>query len=168
MINSGAITVHSLIQVKHGLHSAEILRRFMSELAGRELSFDESVYDSEVKTAYRNLSIGYMLRTVGILETDPVDIVNGYIRQCAIMVTVKDLVRMGSVLANGGVDPKTGKRLLNRSVVRQVLSVMMSCGMYDAAGDWLSTVGIPAKSGVAGVSWVCYRVRSVWLLFHLD
>ena len=150
MINSGAITVHSLIQVKHGLHSAEILRRFMSELAGRELSFDESVYDSEVKTAYRNLSIGYMLRTVGILETDPVDIVNGYIRQCAIMVTVKDLVRMGSVLANGGVDPKTGKRLLNRSVVRQVLSVMMSCGMYDAAGDWLSTVGIPAKSGVAG------------------
>ncbi len=49
MINSGAITVHSLIQVKHGLHSAEILRRFMSELAGRELSFDESVYDSEVK-----------------------------------------------------------------------------------------------------------------------
>lgn len=55
MINSGAITVHSLIQVKHGLHSAEILRRFMSELAGRELSFDESVYDSEVKTAYRNL-----------------------------------------------------------------------------------------------------------------
>ena len=49
MINSGAITVHSLIQVKHGLHSAEILRRFMSELAGRELSFDESVYDSKSK-----------------------------------------------------------------------------------------------------------------------
>ncbi|WP_139102716.1 glutaminase, partial [Acinetobacter baumannii] len=60
MINSCAITVHSWIQVKHGLHSAEILRRFVSELAIRELSFDESVYDSEVKTAYRNLAIGYM------------------------------------------------------------------------------------------------------------
>ena len=150
MINSGAITTHSLIPIKDDLESAEILRQFMSALAGRELRFDEAVYESEVKTAYRNLSIGYMLRTVGILETDPVDIVNGYIRQCSILVTVKDLVRMGSVLANGGVDPKTGKRLLNRSVVRQVLSVMMSCGMYDAAGDWLSTVGIPAKSGVAG------------------
>ncbi|MCH7294639.1 glutaminase [Acinetobacter higginsii] len=150
MINSGAITTHSLIPVKEDLSGAEILRRFMSELAGRELQFDDAVYESEVKTAYRNLSIGYMLRTVGILETDPVDIVNGYIRQCAILVTVKDLVRMGSVFANGGVDPKTGKRLLNRAVVRQVLSVMMSCGMYDAAGDWLTTVGIPAKSGVAG------------------
>lgn len=150
MINSGAITTHSLIPIKENLSSAEILRQFLSELAGRELRFDDAVYDSEVKTAYRNLSIGYMLRTVGILETDPVDIVNGYIRQCSILVTVKDLVRMGSVLANGGVDPKTGKRLLNSAVVRQVLSVMMSCGMYDAAGDWLTTVGIPAKSGVAG------------------
>ncbi len=150
MINSGAITTHSLIPVKDNVSSAEILRQFMSELAGRELCFDDSVYRSEIKTAYRNLSIGYMLRTVGILETDPVDIVNGYIRQCSILVTVKDLVRMGSVLANGGVDAQTGKRLLNRSVVRQVLSVMMSCGMYDAAGDWLTTVGIPAKSGVAG------------------
>lgn len=150
MINSGAITTHSLIPAKENLSSAEILRQFLSELAGRELRFDDAVYDSEVKTAYRNLSIGYMLRTVGILETDPVDIVNGYIRQCSILVTVKDLVRMGSVFANGGVDPKTGKRLLNSAVVRQVLSVMMSCGMYDAAGDWLTTVGIPAKSGVAG------------------
>ena len=150
MINSGAITTHSLISIKEGLQGAEILREFMSELAGRELRFDDAVYQSEVKTAYRNLSIGYMLRTVGILESDPVDIVNDYIRQCSILVTVKDLVRMGSVLANGGVDPKTGKRLLNRAVVRQVLSVMMSCGMYDAAGDWLTTVGIPAKSGVAG------------------
>ncbi|WP_130803225.1 glutaminase [Acinetobacter ihumii] len=150
MINSGAITTHSLIPTDGSQSSAEILRAFMSELAGRELHFDEQVYASEIKTAYRNLSIGYMLRTVGILETDPVHIVNGYIRQCSIRVTVKDLVRMGSVLANGGVDPKTGKRLLNREVVRQVLSVMMSCGMYDAAGDWLTTVGIPAKSGVAG------------------
>ena len=150
MINSGAITTHSLIPIKDNISSAEILRQFMSELAGRELCFDDSVYHSEIKTAYRNLSIGYMLRTVGILETDPVDIVNGYIRQCSILVTVKDLVLMGSVLANGGVDAQTGKRLLNRSVVRQVLSVMMSCGMYDAAGDWLTTVGIPAKSGVAG------------------
>lgn len=57
---------------------------------------------------------------------------------------------MTSVLANGGVQAETGKRILSRAVVRQVLSVMMTCGMYDAAGDWLSTVGIPAKSGVAG------------------
>ncbi|WP_180076717.1 glutaminase [Acinetobacter sp. YH12251] len=150
MINSGAITTHSLLP--HDEHStrAEMLREFLSELAGRELSFDEAVYQSEVKTAFRNLSIGYMLRTVGVLEEDPENVVNGYIRQCAILVMVKDLAKMASVLANGGVQAATGKRLLSRSVVRQVLSVMMTCGMYDAAGDWLTTVGIPAKSGVAG------------------
>lgn len=150
MINSGAITAHSLIPFDAQTSRAENLRRFLSELAGRELQFDASVYQSELNTAFRNLSIGYMLRTVGILENDPVEIVNGYIQQCAINVTVKDLAQMASVLANGGVQASTGKRLLSREVVRHVLSVMMSCGMYDAAGDWLTTVGIPAKSGVAG------------------
>ncbi|KGT48720.1 glutaminase [Acinetobacter sp. HR7] len=150
MINSGAITTHSLIPYKKTVARAEQIRRFLSALAGRELSFDEQVYQSEIKTAFRNMSIGYMLRTVGVLEDDPKEMVNGYIKQCAIKVTVKDLAVMTSVLANGGIQPKTGKRLLDRSVVRQVLSVMLSCGMYDAAGDWLTTVGIPAKSGVAG------------------
>lgn len=150
MINSGAITTHSLLPQTRKTDRAEQLRMFMSALAGRELTFDEQVYQSELATAFRNLSIGYMLRTVGVLDTDPVDIVQGYIRQCAIKVTVKDLAQMTSVLANGGIQAKTGKRLLSRSVVRQVLSVMMTCGMYDAAGDWLSSVGIPAKSGVAG------------------
>ena len=91
-----------------------------------------------------------MLRTVGVLEEDPEAIVNGYIKQCSIKVTVKDLAMIAGVLANGGIQPQTGKKLLDRSVVRQVLSVMLTCGMYDAAGDWLTTVGIPAKSGVAG------------------
>lgn len=150
MINSGAITTHSLIPVKKKVSRAEHLRRFLSELAGRELSFDEQVYQSELDTAFRNLSIGYMLRTVGVLEEDPIDIVHGYIHQCAIKVTVKDLANMASVLANGGLQAKTGKRILERDVARQVLSVMMTCGMYDAAGDWLTSVGIPAKSGVAG------------------
>ena len=122
----------------------------LSGLAGRELSFDEQVYNSEIKTAFRNMSIGYMLRTVGVLDEDPKEIVHGYIKQCAIKVTVKDLAVITSILANGGVHPKTGKRMLDRALVRQLLSVMLTCGMYDAAGDWLTTVGIPAKSGVAG------------------
>lgn len=150
MINSGAITTHALIPIHAKFSRAEQLRQFLSTLAGRELSFDEQVYQSELKTAFRNLSIGYMLRTAGVLDEDPVAVVEGYIRQCAILVTVQDMVQMGNVLANGGIHAQTGKRLLSRAVVRQVLSVMMSCGMYDAAGDWLTNVGIPAKSGVAG------------------
>lgn len=75
---------------------------------------------------------------------------DGYIRQCAASVTVRDLALMAATLANGGVQPNTGERLFSRTTTRHLLGVMTSCGMYDAAGDWLTTVGIPAKSGVAG------------------
>ena len=146
MINSGAMTVHALL----GEGGAEQIRALLSELAERELVFDEKVYQSERQTAFRNLSIAYMLRTFGVIEQDPQQVVEGYIRQCAILVTVQDLAKMASVLANGGVQASSGKRIFSAAVVRQVLSVMLSCGMYDAAGDWLSHVGIPAKSGVAG------------------
>ena len=102
MINSGAITTHSLIPFDAQTDRAEKLRQFLSQLAGRELEFDHQVYQSELDTAFRNLSIGYMLRTVGVLESDPVEIVNGYIKQCAIKVTVNDLAKMSSVLGGGG------------------------------------------------------------------
>lgn len=65
-------------------------------------------------------------------------------------MTVRDLSLMGATLANGGVHPCSGRRVLSRAVARQTMSVMAGCGMYDAAGRWLTTVGIPAKSGVAG------------------
>lgn len=65
-------------------------------------------------------------------------------------MTVTDLALMATTLANGGVQPRTGERLLEPHLVRHVLSVMMSAGMYDAAGDWLTSVGIPSKSGVPG------------------
>lgn len=150
MINSGAITTHSLIPRAGDSCRAELMREFFSELAGRELSFDRAIFQSEMNTAYRNLSIGYSLRNVNILESDPIEIVESYIKQCSIKVTVKDLVNMTSVLVNGGMLPRTGKRMLSHKTVRQVLTVMTTCGMYDAAGDWLANIGIPAKSGVAG------------------
>lgn len=150
MINSGAITVHSLVPTEENSDRAETVRQFFSKLAGRELSFDLSIFRSEKDTAFRNLSIGYSLRNFNILESDPIEIVESYVKQCAIMVTVKDLVNMMSVLVNDGILPRTGERILSHKTVRQVLTVMTTCGMYNAAGDWLANVGIPAKSGVSG------------------
>lgn len=150
MINSGAITIHSLIPKADNACRAETVRQFFSELAGRELSFDMAIFESEKETAFRNLSIGYSLRNFNILESDPIEIVESYVKQCSINVTVKDLVNMMSVLVNDGILPRTGERLLSHQTVRQVLTVMTTCGMYNAAGDWLATVGIPAKSGVSG------------------
>ncbi|MFW0790248.1 glutaminase [Gordonia sp. CPCC 205333] len=150
MINAGAITAHSLIRADDPDERFARLLKLYSDAAGRELDVDERVYTSEARTGHRNLAMGHLLRSVNILDCDPVDIVNGYFRQCSIRVTTADLALMAATLANGGVQPLTGEQVLPARAVRQVLSVMTSCGMYDAAGDWLSAVGIPAKSGVSG------------------
>ncbi|HTW14229.1 MAG TPA: glutaminase [Nocardioides sp.] len=143
MINAGALTVHALID------DETVLRGF-SAFAGRELEVDEAVFTSELETADRNRAIAFMLRSHGIVEADAQQVVEGYTRQCSVLVTVRDLALMAATLANGGVQPVTGQRVVPDEVTRQVMAVMATCGMYDAAGDWFTSVGIPAKSGVAG------------------
>ena len=152
MINAGAITTHSLAG-PIGLSPAERTERVvrgLSAFAGRPLSVDESVCASEMENAHRNLAIANMLRSYGILTEDPRAVVEGYIRQCSVLVTTRDLAMMAATLANGGVNPLSGEQVVDERVLRHVLSVMFTCGMYDAAGDWATQVGIPAKSGVAG------------------
>jgi glutaminase A len=152
MINAGAITAHSLV-VNPNATSEERTDRIltaMSRLAGRQLHVDEEVYEAELEDADRNMGIGYMLKAAGIISCRPAEAVKGYIRQCSINVNVKDLAMMAATLCNAGVNPVTGEKIMPADSVRQVLSVMTTCGMYDAAGDWVSRVGIPAKSGVAG------------------
>ena len=91
-----------------------------------------------------------MLRSHDILTENPTGVVEGYTRQCSLLVTVQDLAMMAATLANYGIQPVTGEQVVPKTVVRQVLSVMFTCGMYNAAGDWATQVGIPAKSGVGG------------------
>lgn len=152
MINIGALTTHSLIGPSDLDPSErfERVRAGLSAFAGRELTIDEEVLSSEMATADRNRSLAYMAKATGALLGDPLDQVEGYIRQCSLTITTADLAMMGATLANAGVNPLTGRRVVSPLVVRQVLSVMTTCGMYDAAGDWVSAVGIPAKSGVSG------------------
>ena len=148
MINAGAITTHSLVGPP-GATQGERMERVISGLsafAGRRLSVNERVYESELEHAHRNYAIAHMLRLTG----DPTVAVQGYTRQCSLMVTVKDLALMAATLANYGVHPVTGEQVVPKDVVRQVLSVMFTCGMYNAAGDWATQVGVPAKSGVGG------------------
>lgn len=152
MINAGAITTHALLvgTEANQRERVERARSFFSRLAGRQLRVDERVCASELGTADRNLAIAHMLANYGIIDTDVHSTVEGYTRQCSILITVKDLSMMAATLATGGLQPVTGERIMEPSVARQVMAVMAAAGMYDAAGDWLTRVGIPAKSGVAG------------------
>lgn len=151
MINAGAIATHALVggRIPQAERDREIQAMY-SAFAGRDLGIEEAVFRSEVETGHRNMGLAHLMKSFGIIKCDPVEAVTGYFRQCALSVDVRDLAVMAATLANGGRNPVDGQQILDHGIVRQVLSVMTSCGMYDAAGDWLTTVGIPAKSGVAG------------------
>ncbi|WP_405492719.1 glutaminase A [Nocardia sp. NBC_00511] len=150
MINAGAIAAASLVKGRDAADRFDRIRQSYSRFAGRDLRLNEAVYASEARTGYRNRAIGYLLRGAGIIDIDPDEAVDRYFRQCSIDVTCRDLAVMAATLANNGVNPLTRERALSRPLVEQVLSVMTTCGMYDAAGDWVTTVGLPAKSGVGG------------------
>lgn len=152
MINAGAMTVTQLI---NGVDSSveervEHIRKYLSRLAGRDLSIDFQTCDSELEHAERNLSLAHMLRNYDIIQDDAHDAVTTYTLQCSTKVNVKDLAVISATLANGGIQPVTGERILDPDVCRLTQAVMSSAGMYDGAGRWMAEVGIPAKSGVSG------------------
>ena len=150
MINAGAIASASLIAGKSPQIKLRRLLETFALYAGRELTLDEAVCQSESKTGFRNRAIGNMLRNFNILTDDPNPVVELYFQQCSISVNARDLGIMAATLANQGLNPITGKQALRGEYVESVLSVMGSCGMYDYAGEWMYSVGMPAKSGVAG------------------
>src|SRR5262249_28502955 len=125
---------------------AGILGRY----AGHPLDLDQAVYESERSTGDRNRSIAYLMRSFGTLDGDVAEVVDAYFQQCSLLVTSRDLAMMAATLANRGVNPATGERALDARYVENVLAVMGTCGMYDYAGEWAYTVGLPAKSGVSG------------------
>lgn len=150
MINAGAIATASFVPGESGDDRLEALLGWFSEIAGRELSVDESVYRSESETGHRNRAIAHLLRNTDILTDDPENTLDLYFKQCSFSVNCTDLAVMASCLAAGGIQPKTGKRVMGEETVRGVLSIMSTCGMYDFAGGWTFDIGMPAKSGVAG------------------
>lgn len=150
MINAGAITATGMVPGKDFEDRFEKVRSRFSEFAARDLRVDESVYQSESRTGFRNRAIANLLRNFEMLD-DPVDeAVEVYFKQCSILVNCRDLAVMAASLANEGMNPITHKRVLEPENVEKVLSVMSTCGMYDYSGEWIFNVGLPAKSGVGG------------------
>jgi len=150
MVNAGAIAVAELMDgASQEQRTANMLALF-GDLAGRPLGIDEVVFRSEEATGHRNRAIAYMMLNTGMIKRDPNDVLDLYFRQCSVNVTTRDLAIMAATLANDGTNPITGKKVFQAEYVRDVLSVMNSCGMYDYAGEWAYEVGMPAKSGVSG------------------
>jgi glutaminase len=150
MINAGAIAIASLIK-KTGDHcGVQAFVQRMGLAAGRPLQIDEAVLASEAATGNRNRAIAYLMLNFGIIDEGVADTLHQYFSQCSVLVNARDLAMMAATLANMGANPVTGERVFDFQFIKDVLTVMFTCGLYDHAGEWAYRVGLPAKSGVAG------------------
>lgn len=150
MINAGAIATTSLIQGSNPTDRLNRLLNMFRRYIGREVYVDISTFWSEKATGHRNRAMAHLMLNFGMLNGDIEEALDLYFQQCALLVNCQDLATMAAALANQGQHPITGERVLKPEYVRDVLSVMYTCGMYNFAGEWAFRVGIPAKSGVSG------------------
>ncbi|SKC72139.1 L-glutaminase [Krasilnikoviella flava] len=150
MVNAGALATTALMPGASFGEQWENVRGGLSAFAGRQLELDDEVYRSESATNMRNKAIARLLQSYGRIEVDPLEVVDVYTRQCALRVSAHDLAVMGATLADGGVNPVTGERVVSGQVCRDTLAVLAATGMYERSGEWLFEIGLPAKSGVAG------------------
>ena len=150
LVNSGAIATTDLITGTDYAERIKNLLGMLANYAGHPVFVDNATFISERTTGHRNRAIAHLMLNFGMIEDRVDETLELYFQQCSVLVTCHDLAVMAATLANGGVNPVTGVRALSTEHVKDVLSIMYSCGMYDYSGEWGYLVGLPAKSGVCG------------------
>ncbi|XP_050724458.1 glutaminase liver isoform, mitochondrial-like isoform X4 [Eriocheir sinensis] len=158
LVNAGSIIINSLLYslVKPEMSSSEkfdFVQTYFKRLAGGEnIGFSNGTFLSERENADRNYSLGYYMRENKCFpeKCDLMSSLDLYFQCCSMEVTAESVSVMAATLANGGICPTTGEQVLKPNAVRDVLSLMHSCGMYDYSGQFAFKVGLPAKSGVCG------------------
>ena len=152
-INAGAIVVtDALISHYHDDYKAfEVILGFIRNIADDpSLSFDPEVSASEMEHGFRNLSLAHLMKSFGNLDNDPRTVVQTYFKHCAITMSSDTLARAMLYLANSGSDPISGRNFITPRQTRRINAVMLTCGHYDASGEFAFHVGLPGKSGVGG------------------
>ncbi len=150
MVNAGAIATTSLVPGESADEKWRFLVDGLSRFAGRDLKLNNTVLASERAANHRNQGMALLLENYGRMYCDPLLATDVYTRQCSLEVTAKDLAIMGATLANGGVNPVTGIKVVDWQTSKRVIAVMATAGLYETSGDWLYDTGLPGKSGVGG------------------
>lgn len=149
-INAGALVITDILASRFVQADLAVLQ-FMRSLAGDEtLDFDLTVAQSELEHAHRNRAIANLIKDFGNLHNPVEQVVAHYCRQCSITVNCVQLARAAAFLAHHGTNPWTAQPILAASPAKRLNALMLTCGTYDAAGDFAYRVGLPAKSGVGG------------------
>ena len=149
-INAGALVVTDVILSFLADAKLTVLDLVRNLADNPEIAFDESVAESERSTGHRNAAMAYFLKSFGNLDNDPAQVLDAYFHHCALRMSCVDLVRATMFLANEGRLPRTGEAVVSPPQAKFINSIMLTCGTYDAAGDFAYRVGLPAKRGVGG------------------
>ncbi|AJE44026.1 glutaminase [Streptomyces nodosus] len=148
-INAGALVVTDRLHTRTGDAAGTLLDFLCAESGNPQLSFSKEVADSEAAHGDRNAALGHFMASYGNIGNPVPVLLDQYFRQCSIEASCADLALATGFLARHGIRAD-GTRLLTRSQAKQVNAVMLTCGTYDAAGDFAHRVGLPGKSGVGG------------------
>jgi glutaminase len=150
LVNAGAITATSMVSGGSREEIWNKILNYYNAFAGRELTVNQEVFESEAATNQRNQAIGSLMYAYGHIKDNPAQATDIYTEQCSVDVNARDLAIMAATLGNGGRNPVTGKQVMQNENVPEVLAVMATAGLYDDSGQWLYLTGLPAKSGVGG------------------
>jgi glutaminase len=149
MINAGALVVHDVL-LDHCDDPRQAMLDLMATLAREEVGVDDEVMAAENEPGTRNHAIGNLMSSFGNLTHHVDEVIGNYIHACAVSMTTRQLARATRFLANDGIEPDSGERILPAPLARRVSALMLTCGTYDSAGEFAFDVGLPCKSGVAG------------------
>ena len=149
-INAGALVVTDCILCRDRDARRTILDYVRRLSANPSVSYDEEVAASEREHGHLNAAMAHFLKSHGNLRCDVDDVLDVYFHQCSLAMSCVDLARAFAHLANGGVSPLTGERIMSARRAKRINALMLTCGLYDAVGNFAFRVGMPAKSGVGG------------------
>lgn len=151
MVNIGAIAVCGMVKAEDNDERYLRLLDFTRKITGNpDLQIDREVYRSERETGNKNRALAYLLKNSDMIEGSVEDLLEVYFAMCSVKVCCKDLAHVGLLLANHGLDKDTGEQIIPKEDAVFMNAVLTTSGMYDGSGEFATTVGIPAKSGVGG------------------
>jgi glutaminase len=149
--NGGAMATTSIYYNKNPAKYEKTIFDNISDFAGRKIVYSKATFNSEMSNLEHNLAIGYLLKSYGRFYGEVIPSITAYTKQCSAMATTRDIAIMAATIANYGVNPKTGKRVIDKKFIPYILAHMSANGMYEYSETWMTHVGLPAKSGVGGV-----------------
>lgn len=150
-INAGAIVTADTLVSIHKENTFDEILKFIRKVSNDEtIVYDEDIFESELEHGFRNFALINMIKSYKNIHNEINEVINTYFKQCSIMMSPNELASSMLFLANHGINPLTNEQIITESKAKRINSLMLTCGHYDASGDFAYKVGLPGKSGVGG------------------